>query len=365
MIDSGDPGDPVLVAPTPRPARQPARSSEVLLEIVGLTKRFPVRRSWAEMLRSPGRSRRVVAVDAVTCSIARGEFFGLLGANGAGKTTIFKLLSTLIVPDEGTARVAGFDLRSQPEGVRSILTPVIADERSLNWRLSAEENLRLFAAFHGLAGEAAERHLRDLLAVVGLQDARHKVVGAFSSGMKQRLLLARALVSTPRVLLLDEPTRSLDPIAARDFRLFLKDDIVGRQGCTVLLATHNSEEVLDLCDRVGVLDRGRMIAVGTPADLSHRVSGVRYRVWTDTPEHPAFRALDETSGLTPLTHVVDPDGWKVVELTLTGDGAQPAEVLGSLVRSGVSVARFERVQAPLAELIEDLMRSNPPGSSDA
>jgi ABC-2 type transport system ATP-binding protein len=341
------------------------RSSDSVVEMVGLSKRYPVRRTWAETMLHPHRRRYVLAVDGVSCTVAKGELFGLLGPNGAGKTTIFKILSTLIEPDGGEAMVAGHDLRTEPHRVRSVLTPVIADERSLNWRLSATENLRLFATLYGLKGQTRRHRIAELLEIVGLDDAENKIVGAFSSGMKQRLLLARALIATPRVLLLDEPTRSLDPIAARNFRAFLREEIVGRQGSTVLLATHSGEEALDFCDRVGVLDRGRMIAVGTPAELTRRAAGYRYRVWTRMPDHLAFRHLEYTPWVSRITRIQDSDGWGVVDLSLTGDGDEPANVLDSLVQGGARVRRFERVQLPLAELIEDLVRSSGAGGYDA
>ena len=354
-----------VAAPMGAAAPRSPEATDVAVEMSGLTKRFPVRRTWADMLRHPGHRSNLVAVDQVSCSIERGEFFGLLGPNGAGKTTLFKLLSTLILPDEGTARICGVDLRSDPRGVRSFVNPVIADERSLNWRLSATENLCLYATLHGLKDQARERRIGEILEVVGLEDARHKTVGAFSSGMKQRLLLARALLSTPRVLLLDEPTRSLDPISARNFRLFLRNEIVSRQSCTVILATHNTEEALDLCDRVGVLDQGRLVAVGTPAELTHRVAGARYRVWTKTPNHRAFRALDHELGVSRVAQIGDGGDWGIVELTLAADGDASATVLESLIHRGVSVARFERVQLPLADLIEDLLQSSDRAGFDA
>ena len=233
----------------------------------------------------------MVAVDRLSCRVERGELFGFLGPNGAGKTTVFKILSTLILPDAGTATIAGHKLVEDPEGVRTALSQVIADERSLNWRISARENLRFFATLYGLRGGAGSRKVDELLEVVELDNAGHKMAGAFSSGMKQRLLLARSLMAQPQVLLLDEPTRSLDPLAARSFRTFLRQQIVVGKGCTVLLATHNSEEALELCDRVVVLDEGQTVAIGRPKDLIQDHQEARYRLWTRTPDGEGLRRL--------------------------------------------------------------------------
>ena len=180
---------------------------------------------------------------------------------------------------------------TESQKVRSVLAPVIADERSLYWRLTAYENLELFAKLQGMRGAAVHARVNDVLDVVGLGDTAEKIVAAFSSGMKQRLLIARALVAQPRVLLLDEPTRSLDPISARGFRAFLREEISGRQGCTVLLATHSADEVLELCTRVAVLDHGRLLATGTTTSLARELGEERYALFTRDANHPALAAL--------------------------------------------------------------------------
>src|SRR5690606_25256479 len=131
---------------------------------------------------------------------------------------------------------------------------------------------------HGLRGREAEARVGELLRVVALADTGEKMVGSFSSGMKQRLLIARALLSRPRILLLDEPTRSLDPLSARDFRAFLREEIAGQQGCSVILATHSAEEALNLCDRLAVLRKGELLAIGPAEELARRYGEERYRL---------------------------------------------------------------------------------------
>jgi ABC-2 type transport system ATP-binding protein len=293
------------------------------------------------------------SLQGVTLQVYEGEFFGLLGPNGAGKTTLFKILSTLVLPDEGSATVWGHDVVREDVAVRGLLTPVLTNERSLNWRLAARENLELFAVLHGLRGGEQRARVDEVLRAVDLTDTGRKPVGKFSSGMKQRLMIARALLSRPRVLLLDEPTRSLDPISARAFRQFLREEIAGRQGCTVLLATHNTEEALNLCNRVGVLNRGRLLAVGAPEQLGRQLADERYLLWTRQPRHPAFAALGER-GLADdvVVHDAEEDGWSRVELRIAGGMDRAAEVLDLLTCAGLSVARFEPVRLSLADLIE-------------
>ena len=218
----------------------------------GLTKSFTKQRGWRAALSSSSRVNPFTHSRTCRATYAPASSSDCLGENGAGKTTLFKILATLVIPDEGTATISGYDVLESPARVREVLAPVIADERSLHWRLSARENMRLFASLHGLRGAEATRRIEELLALVNLVEATDRQVSGFSSGMKQRLLVARTLLARPSVLLLDEPTRSLDPISARSFRRFLREDVALAQGCTVLLATHNAEEAFELCDRVGV-----------------------------------------------------------------------------------------------------------------
>ena len=332
-----------------------------------LSKSFPVRRGWTSTLRRPFAVEYLPVVQDVSCEIGAGEFFGLLGHNGAGKTTLFKMLATLVVPDGGTARIAGHDVVRNASAVRRVLAPVIADERSLHWRISARENLRLFATLHGLRGAAALRQADALLETVELTEAGDQMVGRFSSGMKQRLLIARALLARPKVLLLDEPTRSLDPISARRFRSFLREEISERQGCTVLLATHNTEEALELCDRVGVLDHGELLAVGTAEQLAAEIGEERYRVSTGFPGHPTFDALvaRRTCRDVVVHRREAVEGWTSVDMTIPGGAERAAEVLALLVRDGVPVASFERTRLSLPDLIERIVRRRRDQSADA
>jgi ABC-type multidrug transport system ATPase subunit len=335
-----------------------ATASEPALQLRHLSKRFRVRRGLVAAIRRPGAESWVHAVQDVSCDVRPGEFFGLLGPNGAGKTTLFKMLATLTSPDEGTAAVFGADVMREPRAVRRMVAPVAADERGLHWRLSALENLRLFATLYDLRGAALGERVDEVLGVVGLRGAERRVVGTYSSGMRQRLLIARALLIRPRVLLLDEPTRSLDPVSARDFRNFLREEVVGPGKCTVVMATHNAEEALELCDRVAVLHQGRLLAIGAARALEREYSDDRYRIRTRDPEHTGWRALEleDVIGRCSVGEV-DSDGWTLVECDVSGGRAAAAHVLASLVGAGVEVAGFDRVELSLADLIERIVAS--------
>ena len=263
----------VAFAERPRPA--PAPGGRIAVHMEGLRKRFSVRRPLDEVIRRPFAKKYAQALQDVTCEVEEGEFFGLLGPNGAGKSTLFKTLATLVTPDAGNATILGHDIVRDPHEVRRVLVPVVADERSLRWRLSARENLRLYAVLYGVPSAGLSDRVDHVLDVVQLGGTGSQMVGQFSSGMKQRLLIARALLASPRVLLLDEPTRGLDPVSARTLRTFLKDEICHRHGCTVLLATHNTEEAFELCDRVAILEKGRVLVSGPASHLASQVTANR------------------------------------------------------------------------------------------
>jgi ABC-2 type transport system ATP-binding protein len=330
--------------------------SAVALQLRGITKSFPARRTLLETLRNPRARSLVEAVRDVSCDIRAGEFFGLLGQNGAGKTSLFRILSTLVAPDRGTATVLGADVVQQAELVRSYVAPVFTSDRSLYWRLSAIENLRLFAVLQQLDRAEGERRVRDALERVGLEGTQARMVGTFSAGMKQRLLLARALLGRPRVLLLDEPTRSLDPIAARAFRAFLREQIGQAAGCTVVVATHDPDEVRELCDRVGVLHHGQLVALGTRHELAAGLEVGRYRL-TSTRVSDELQAGLRDHGAAILSDGASEEaGWFEYQLELAQDAAAGAGVISRLQQGGVTVARFERVELPLADLIDRVAR---------
>jgi ABC-2 type transport system ATP-binding protein len=353
----------VATAALPRPEigrslARPTTLRSVAVRISGLTKRFPVRRTWPEMLRHPFHRALNTAVDGLSCEIFSGELFGLLGPNGAGKTTIFKMLSATTTPDSGTATVLGYDAVRQPAKVRRLVSCVYANERTLYWRLSAWENLRLWASLNNLHGAEGRARIEEVLRTVDLSDTGEKLVAMFSTGMRQRLLIARALLSQPKLLLLDEPTRSLDPISARSFRQLLRHITSEGDGCTVMLATHNSEEAMELCDRVAVLDHGRLLALGTSAELAVKFGDEEYLLWTRNPDHPAILMLD-AEGRARLIDVVAADGggWHCVRLAIPGGMDRSTQILGCLAASGVDVARFEQKNLSLADLIERVVSS--------
>jgi ABC-2 type transport system ATP-binding protein len=209
------------------------------------------------------------AVDGVSLQIEQGEIFGLLGPNGAGKSTTIRMLCTLLEPTSGTARVNGFDLIRQANQVRQNLGTVLAGERSIYWKLTARENLEYFAALYHIPPDVAKKRVNELLARMELTARADDLVEKFSTGMKQRVAISKALVANPPILLLDEPTLGLDPQAARNLRELIAQ--LKQEGHTILLTTHYMEEADQLSDRIGIIDQGKIIALDTPERLKERI----------------------------------------------------------------------------------------------
>lgn len=214
--------------------------------------------------------RQVLAVDDVSFEIEEGELFGLLGPNGAGKTTTVKMLTTLLIPTSGSASVKGHDVVRDAQQVREQIGFIFGGERGLYWRLSGIDNLRYFASLYSVPPEVSRKRIPYLLDMVGLSGRGEEKVEGYSRGMKQRLHVARTLLHDPAVLFLDEPTLGLDPVGAREFRNVILN--LQSEKKTILLTTHYMFEADALCDRIGVINHGRIIALDTPTGLKQHVS---------------------------------------------------------------------------------------------
>lgn len=245
-----------------------------LIECRKLTKQFDTRvpqsSLWRLLRRDQARERSadpIVAVDGIDLRIEEGECYGLLGPNGAGKTTTVKMISTLLEQTSGSASVCGFDTVRNGADVRRNIGVMFAGERGLYWRLTGRENLVLFGRMQYMPSDRIRTRIAALGTQLGLAERLDELVEAYSTGMKQRLNLARSLLHDPPVLLLDEPTAALDPAAARATRQLVRSLRIGNRA--VLLTTHNMHEAEDICDRVGIIHRGQLVAEDRPHQLIH------------------------------------------------------------------------------------------------
>jgi len=217
------------------------------------------------------RFGNLVAVDRINLDIQSDEIFGLLGPNGSGKTTLIRMLTTILQPTDGTAKVAGYDIRKNPTEVRESIG-VVSQAMTLDIELTAWENMDLYAKYYNVPREIRSTRIRELLKVVGLAERANFTVGSFSGGMKRRLELIRSLVHHPKILFLDEPTTGLDPQARNAVWEYLKK-IHKEEQITMVITTHYLDEAEVLCNKVGIVDFGKLVEVGTPNELKRKIMG--------------------------------------------------------------------------------------------
>ena len=322
----------------------------------GLEKTFVKKRSVRDLVRRPfRRADRVRALAGVDLDVREGEIFGLLGPNGAGKTTLLKILCCLVLPDRGRAVIGGEDTVHESR-VKPKIGLVHSDERSFYWRLSGRENLRFFSRLYDVPRSRAEGRIDELLARVNLVEASEQRFSDYSSGMKQRLAIARALLHDPPILLMDEPTRSLDPASAASLRAFVANELRKKDGKTILLATHNLHEAEALCDRVAILVRGKVRQVGAVDEIKRwGVTERRFRLevtrWPSGLAGP-FRTLSDEGA----------NGARRVTVSLD-DGAELDDVVRAALAAGARLLSCEGLESDLEEAFSRILAAEEGGGA--
>jgi ABC-2 type transport system ATP-binding protein len=245
---------------------------DTVISIDRISKTFPVPLTRLKQFFRRQVKPPVQALSEVSFDVQGGEIFGLIGRNGAGKTTLTKIIATLVQPTSGTVTVNGYDSVRDDGRVRAQVGLATAEERSFYWRLNVEQNLMFFARLYGLSDALARRRIIELVEQFELKELVTRRFGELSTGNKQRMAFARAMLAKPPVLLLDEPTRSLDPLAAARMRALIHSLAGGSSPVTILLTSHNLTEVEELCARVAIISGGRIRALDTPKNLraTHR-----------------------------------------------------------------------------------------------
>lgn len=277
----------------------------------------------------------MVALDGVNLDVARGECFGVLGPNGAGKTTLIKILVTLLLPTSGEARVDGLDVVHEFRALRPRIAMVSGGENVGFGMLKVREQLWMFSQFYGLPSGPVRRQIDELLERLGLSEAGNRLVRELSSGMRQKMNLIRGLITNPRILFLDEPTVALDVGAARDVRNEVRRWLAEDPTRTVILTTHYMQEADELCPHVAIVNRGRIIAQGTPAALKQQV---QEGAVVDLRLSPGGRLLDTLRAVDGVVaaSVLEQDGVDRFSLLLTNDSALPG-VMKAIEGSGRQV----------------------------
>lgn len=289
--------------------------SDLAISIQNLSKTYPVPFTRLRTLFRRPVKDAVEALREVSFDVHTGEIFGLIGRNGAGKTTLTKIVATLVQPTTGTVAVRGHDSVNHDERVRREIGLATAEERSFYWRLTSEQNLLFFARLHGLSDRFAKQRIKDLFAQLELEELATKRFGELSTGNKQRLAVARAMLASPPVLLLDEPTRSLDPLAAERMRDMIRSLAQQDPPVTILLTSHNLAEVETLCARVAIISRGRIRAIDTPRQLRDVTSGSeRVHITISSGEKISFTRKHNDDSLDKTIRKLLHDGERIIDV---------------------------------------------------
>ena len=298
-------------------------------------------------------AQQKVALDNVDLQVNPGELFGLLGPNGAGKTTLIKILVTLLYPTAGTAQVDGLDVVAQAQGVRERIAMVSGGETSGYGLLTVREQIWMFSQFYGLPTKPSLQRADELLKVVGLWEARDQKVHTLSTGMRQRMNLCRGLISDPKILFLDEPTLGLDVSVARDIRAYIRQWMGEKPGRTILLTTHYMQEADDLCDRVAIIDQGKILACDSPAAMKRRSRQTTYFEITTEALDGARAGLNELPGILQCQATETETGTRL-RLTLADDGVIAA-VVQRVTAEGKRILSLQKVEPSLEDAFVEIV----------
>lgn len=301
-------------------------------------------------------AKTLVALDGVSLEVPRGELFGLLGPNGAGKTTLIKILATLLLPTSGTAKVDGLDVAADTQEVRRRISMVSGGETSGFGLLTVEENLWMFARFYGLDNKAIRSRLDEMMKTVGIYDRRKTKISDLSTGLRQKMNFIRGFISDPNVVFLDEPTLGLDVNAARDVRSFVKDWMQQNPDRTLLLTSHYMAEVDELCERIAIIDKGKVLVCDTPENLKRQVQGETIFNLKIQPLKKAASVdnrIETVPGVRSVT-LNDHNDYTELRLSLQGEDALPA-VLSHLSGRGSGLIALEKREPTLEDVFIQLV----------
>jgi ABC-2 type transport system ATP-binding protein len=335
--------------------------NDYAIQTINLFKAFQTKQKLTKnIFNSSSRTSKIV-IDNLNLQINKGELFGLLGPNGAGKTTLVKMLCTLLPPDSGTAKINGYDVIKQPMQVKQSLGTLFSvGERGFFWRLNGYRNLEFYAAIFNVPRNIRKERISEILKLVGLQDNADESYQKYSGGMKRKLALARALLANPPVLLLDEPTVGLDVISSRSLRDFVKNTL-SKQGTTILYTTHYIEEAAQICNKIGIMSSGRLIACDTPDKIRNLIK--KGEIINITIENMTEQQLVELKNRNFIVNLTENNNTedllpkqKSLSIELENIDDLPA-VFDFLFERKIKLLNFQRKEPTLEDAFIELTRS--------
>ena len=334
-----------------------------IIELHNLKKSYPRVRRYRDFFVNPFERTHVHALNGLDLTVRPAECFVLLGPNGAGKTTLIKILSTLVLPTEGRALVNGLDVQIQGREVRRTIGYILSDERSFYWRLTGRQNLNFFAVLNNLYGDLLKQRIEEIIERLDMGEEVDRMFKDYSTGMRQKLAIARGLLTDPSILFLDEPTRSLDPLSAERVRSLIQNKLVREWGKTVMMSTHNLMEAERLGDRVAILHRGRIRAMGSVTEISESLNIETKRYSLELGSVPddlmdRIRSLpfvQESERDTNLMNPDSPDRTRIrLDIKTVEKEGGIEDVLRELLRFGVRLYACYPTESALTQLFRTL-----------
>ena len=324
--------------------------SNLAVQTSGLGRIYKIRGSKKEK----NIRKELVALQDVSLEVRKGELFGLLGPNGAGKTTLIKILTTLLAPTSGRATVADHDVAREPQKVRPQINMVSGGESSGYGLLTVRENLWMFSQFYGLPSKEANERIEALLKMVGLQDRMHTKSSDLSTGLRQKMNIVRGFLTDPQVLFLDEPTLGLDVGASRDVRHLIRGWLEQDKSRTLLLTTHYMVEADELCDRVAIINQGRVLACDTPSALKQKLQrDVLFEITVGAMNGLTVSTLEGIPGVRKVTRT-QCEEMNALKFMLEEDAALGG-VINKLTESNIKIARLDKHEPTLEDVFVDLV----------
>lgn len=323
------------------------------IEVRELSKSYPVPRPLWSLLRRRIQGDSILALDRISFSMAPGEVLGLLGPNGAGKTTLINILCTLLTPTSGEVRVGGHDLWTSSEQARKLVGLVTSNERSFYWRLTGRQNLRFFAELYHVPGVEADGRIAEFLEALDLGDFADRRFDSYSTGIRQRFAFARALLHKPRILFMDEPTKGLDPNASTALLRLIQERILKVWQPTIIITSHNLTEIETLCDRVAIVDHGRLLRIGTVGELARSIRS--YEAYTVQVAGTDKKMLEGLGAMLGPDRVRIREG-STLELGLGEGNRSLSSALQYILDHGGEIRRCEPMEVSLADVFRETVQ---------
>ena len=319
------------------------------IELINLTKYYPKLKGYKDLLLHPFKKQYLPALQNINLTVEEGSFYGLLGPNGAGKSTLIKILSTLVLPTSGKALVNGFDVVQEQKQVRRAIGLVVNDERSFYWRLTGRQNLSFFAHLNNLSGAGKDKRIQEVLHITEMEKDADRMFSDYSTGMKQRIAIARGLLCDPSIIFLDEPTRSLDPLSAKHLRKFIKDEIIYRHNRTAFVATNNLYEAEDLCTHIAIIQNGAIKSCGPIEKIKQQINATKVYL-VKLARHTKFTDLSSLKSALNVSMAPDgPNAFYVESSDISRLIAEIVQQEGAVEECSLKIISLDEVFAKVIE----------------